>query len=224
MTGDGLPQGTGLRSLERRVDRLEARAEALARGFGQAKAEEAKLAAFLNLAPKAMDALEHLATALFGELLDEIEANLTFAVREILGQDRTVTSLREVKGNRLQVTFQIHAGDRPEDLEDILHGQGGSVCNILSVGLRLIALSRLDQARHRPFLVLDEQDCWLRPALVPRFMKLIAEIANRLELQVLVISLHPLDLFLHACDRVLTLSPDRDNGVRLSESGPGVPV
>ncbi len=119
------------------------------------------------------------------------------------------------------MTFQIHAGDRPEDLEDILHGQGGSVCNILSVGLRLIALSRLDQARHRPFLVLDEQDCWLRPALVPRFMKLIAEIAQRLELQVLVISHHPLDLFIHACDRVLTLSPDREGGVRLSESGPG---
>jgi len=222
MTGDGLPQGTlDLRSLERRLDRLEARAEALAREFGQTRTEEARLAAFLDLAPRAMDTLEGLATALFGELLDEIEANLTFAVREILGQDRTVTSLREVKNNRLQVTFQIHAGDRPEDLEDILHGQGGSVCNILSVGLRLIALSRLDQARHRPFLVLDEQDCWLRPALVPRFMKLIAEIAQRLELQVLVISHHPLDLFIHACDRVLTLSPDREGGVRLSESGPG---
>ena len=128
MTGDGLPQGTpDLRSLERRLDRLEARAEALAREFGQTRTEEARLAAFLDLAPRAMDTLENLATALFGELLDEIEANLTFAVREILGQDRTVTSLREVKNNRLQVTFQIHAGDRPEDLEDILHGQGGSV-------------------------------------------------------------------------------------------------
>lgn len=197
------------RALERRLDRLQARAESLAAEHGRVRAEEASLSAFLDLAPRAARTLEDLATALFGELLDEIEANLTYAVREILGQDRTVTSLREVKNNRLQVTFQIHAGDRPEDLEDILHGQGGSVCNILSVGLRLIALSQLDPARHRPFLVLDEQDCWLRPALVPRFMKCIAEIAKRLNLQVLVISHHPLDLFVNACDRVLTLVPDR---------------
>ena len=37
-------------------------------------------------------------------------------------------------------------GDQHQDgqAEDILTGQGGSVCNILSVGLRLIALSQLD--------------------------------------------------------------------------------
>ncbi len=206
------------RALERRLDRLQARAESLAAEHGRVRAEEAALSAFLDLAPRAARALEDLATALFGELLDEIEANLTYAVREILGQDRTVTSLREVKNNRLQVTFQIHAGDQPENLEDILHGQGGSVCNILSVGLRLIALSQLDPARHRPFLVLDEQDCWLRPALVPRFMKCIAEIAKRLNLQVLVISHHPLDLFVNACDRVLTLVPDRLLGAGFARS------
>ena len=206
------------RALERRLDRLQARAESLAAEHGRVRAEEAALSAFLDLAPRAARALEDLATALFGELLDEIEANLTYAVREILGQDRTVTSLREVKNNRLQVTFQIHAGDQPENLEDILHGQGGSVCNILSVGLRLIALSQLDPARHRPFLVLDEQDCWLRPALVPRFMKCIAEIAKRLNLQVLVISHHPLDLFVNACDRVLTLVPDRRLGAGFARS------
>lgn len=206
---DGDPRTGELRSLERRLDRLEARAESLVRDRLSTASEFSRLSAFLDLSPRAMDTLETLSKALFGELLDEIEANLTFAVREILGQDRTVTSLREVKNNRLQITFQIHSGDQPENLEDILHGQGGSVCNILSVGLRLIALSQLPPHRHRPFLVLDEQDCWLRPALVPRFMKCIAEIAKRLNLQVLVISHHPLDLFVNACDRVLTLVPDR---------------
>ena len=93
-----------------------------------------------------------------------------------------------------------------------MSGQGGSVCNILSVGLRLIALSQLPEQAHRPFLVLDEQDCWLRPALIPAFMRLINAIAHKLSLQLLVISHHPLDLFAEAADRVLELGPSREGG------------
>ena len=96
-------------------------------------------------------------------------------------------------------------------------GQGGSVCNILSVGLRLIALSQLHPERHRPFLVLDEQDCWLRPALIPSFMQLINEIAARLELQLLVISHHPIDLFAGAADRIFELRPDREHGAAVTQ-------
>ena len=109
-----------------------------------------------------------------------------------------------------------------EVLEEVqLVPQAGQLPSTLSSGQRRRLALATAFVRPRSLLVLDEQDCWLRPALVPRFMKLIAEIAQRLELQVLVISHHPLDLFLHACDRVLTLSPDREAGVRLSESGPG---
>ncbi len=201
-----------LRELERRLDRLQAGAEATAEAYGRARGRRDRARDFLELAPRAAQTLEQLSTALFGETLNEIESNLTYAVREILGQDRTVTSQREVKNNRLHVHFLIYSGDDTERLEDILTGQGGSVCNILSTGLRLIALSQLDPARHRPFLVLDEQDCWLKPALVPRFMKLIAAIAKRLGLQVLVISHHPLDLFSNAADQVLCLKPDRALG------------
>jgi len=126
-----------------------------------------------------------------------------------------VTTLREVKSNRLQIHFQIRNRGREDEVEDILTGQGGSVCNILSVGLRLIALSQLPEQHHRPFLVLDEQDCWLRPALIPKFMKLINEIANRLELQLLIISHHPLDLFAGSADRIYELVPDRETGAEI---------
>lgn len=201
-----------LRGLERRHDLLSARAAALVRDHAAARRGLLGARRFLDLAPLAAGTLEDLATALFGEILDQVEANLTHAIREILGQDRVVTSQREVKGNRLQVYFQIFNQGREEQVEDIYAGQGGSVCNILSVGLRLIALSQLDPARHRPFLVLDEQDCWLKPSLVPRFMKLIAEIAERLGLQVLVISHHPLDLFAVSAKRVYALEPSREHG------------
>lgn len=201
-----------LRHIERRYHRLSALAETLHAEHGRVREKLSEVQDFLVLAPKARDTLEELSTALFGKILDEVEANLTHAIREILGQDRVVTTEREVKNNRLQIHFQIRNQGKEEEIEDIMSGQGGSVCNIMSVGLRLIALSQLPEERHRPFLVLDEQDCWLRPALIPKFMKLINEIASRLELQLLIISHHPLDLFAGSADRIYELVPDREKG------------
>lgn len=206
-----------LREAERRLDRLSALAETLHGEHGRVRESLGGVRDFLTLAPKARDTLEELSTALFGKILDEVEANLTHAIREILGQDRVVTTLREVKNNRLQIQFQIRNQGKEDEIEDIMTGQGGSVCNILSVGLRLIALSQLPEEQHRPFLVLDEQDCWLKPALIPKFMKLIGEIADRLKLQLLVISHHPLDLFAGSAQRIFELVPDRERGAIIKQ-------
>jgi hypothetical protein len=200
------------RELTRRLDRLSGAAAGRVREFAAARAARAEVEKFLEMAPVAAGRLEELTRELFGAIIDEIEADLTHAVREILGQDRTVVARRDVKNNRLFIEFEMEQDGRTED---ILRGQGGSVCNILSVGLRLIALSQLDPARHRPFLVLDEQDCWLRPDLVPGFVRLIAAIARRLGIQVLYISHHPVDLFADQADRVYILRPGRENGPRL---------
>lgn len=201
-----------LNAIVRRLDRLSALAEGLHAEHGRVRESLSEVQGFLVLAPKAQDTLEELSTALFGKILDEVEANLTHAIREILGQDRVVATLREVKNNRLQIHFQIYNQGNEDEIEDIMTGQGGSVCNILSVGLRLIALSQLPEEKHRPFLVLDEQDCWLKPALIPKFMKLINEIAKRLKVQLLVISHHPLELFADTADRIYELRPDRELG------------
>lgn len=204
-----------LDELSERVAQLSGLAASRHQEYLALVSERAQLDRFLELAPRAVATLEELSTRLFGEILDEIESNLTHAVREVLGQNRTVVSERRTVGNRLQVHFSIHSGEDPDHQEDILRGQGGSVANILSVGLRLIALSQLDPYRHRPFLVLDEQDCWLKPELVPRFMQLIARIARRLGLQLLVISHHPVDTFASAADRILELVPNQDEGPRV---------
>lgn len=205
-----------LRSVERRLDRLSALAEGLHGEHQRLRTAVASLQDFLVLAPKGKDILEELSKSLFGKILDEVELNLTHAIREILGQDRVVFTEREVKNNRLQIHFQIRNQGNEKDIEDILTGQGGSVCNILSVGLRLIALSQLPEEQHRRFLVLDEQDCWLKPSLIPKFMQTINEIAEKLSLQLLVISHHPLDLFAGSADRIFELKPDRELGATIS--------
>ena len=96
-----------LRSLERRLDRLSALAEAAHAEHARVRAGLGEVRGFLELAPRVRDNLEELSKSLFGEILDEVEANLTHAIREILGQDRVVTTRREVSNNRLQIQFQI---------------------------------------------------------------------------------------------------------------------
>lgn len=202
-----------LDDLRHQAGRLEGLAESLVRDHQAARRELLAVEEFLALSPKAQARLEDLSRDLFGELMEEVESNLTHAVREILGQDRTVVSRREVKSGKFFITLEI---ENQGQVEDILQGQGGSVCNILSVGLRLIGLAQLDPALHRPFLVLDEQDCWLRPELVPRFNALIAAIGEKLGLQVLTISHHSVDSFSGSAGRVFLLAPSRDAGVTVS--------
>ena len=201
------------RELTRQLDRLSGQAAAIVAAHGQARRELLEVEGFLDLAPKAAARLEELTQELFGQVLDEIETELTHAVREILGQNRTVKARRSLNKGKLSIEFEM---EQDGQAEDILTGQGGSVCNILSVGLRLIALSQLDPDEHRPFLVMDEQDCWLRPDLVPGFVRLVAAIADRLGIQVLYISHHPVDLFALRADRVFTLAPSREQGVRVA--------
>jgi hypothetical protein len=179
---------------------------------GQLQANRAKLAAldtFLAQAPLIAHRLDQLSQHLFGGILDEVERNLTFALREILDQDLQVTTTREVKKGKINITFGI---ERQGKKEDILTGQGGSVCNIISVGLRLIALSQLHEKDHRRFLILDEQDCWLRPDLVPALMRIIHTIAHKLQFQTVVISHHDVSLFREYADRIYRLLPPAKEG------------
>jgi len=173
-----------------------------------------EIEAFLGLEPQVSERLERLSTSLFGDILEAVEKNLSYALQEVLGQNLKVVTQREVKGRKVNITFAMERDGRPED---ILRGQGGSVCNVLSVGLRLIALSQTDPQEHRRFLILDEQDCWLRPDLVPRLMAIIHTIARKLRFQILVISHHSVELFREHADRIYRILPPAapDQGARV---------
>jgi hypothetical protein len=173
------------------------------------RAKQAEMEAFLAQAPRIAERVDQLSQDLFGDILDEVERNLTFALREILAQDLKVITNREVKKGKINIIFGI---ERRGQREDILTGQGGSVCNIISVGLRLIALSQLHEKDHRRFLILDEQDCWLRPDLVPSLMRIIHTIAHKLQFQTMVISHHDVSLFREYADRIYRVLPPAKEG------------
>jgi len=208
--GNIAPPGT----LRKRLDNLQWRKKTLEQRLSKNKSILQELDQFLEVQPKVSERLEELSRQLFGSILEEIQRDLTYALREVLGQDLRVVSQREMKNRKMHVTFGIEREGKPED---ILTGQGGSVCNVISIGLRLIALSQLDEREHRRFLVLDEQDCWLRPDLVPQLMRIVHTIARKLQFQVLVISHHSVDLFSEHADRIFRIVPSArgDIGARV---------
>ncbi len=196
--------------LRQAFTRLSAWQEQTRREADQLDRRLTELRRYLALSDKVAAALETLNQQLFRELLDLIENKLTIALQEVLEQPIELKADVDWKRNAASVEFWV---ERNGNREDILKGQGGSVANILSVGLRMFALTTLDETVHRRFLVLDEQDCWLHPDLVPRLVKIVHDAGNALGFQVLMVSHHDPDLFQQYADRVYRLISKGEQGV-----------
>lgn len=206
--------------LRRRCDRLVHRREAMAERRRTVGGEQHKLAEFLTVADAVRDALDLLGQQLFQEVIAIVETQLSRALQEVLEQPIQLKAERGFKNGVASIEFHI---ERQGKKENIIDGQGGSVANILSVGLRLLALRTLDEKVHRPFLVLDEQDCWLHPSLVPRLVAIVHEAARTLGFQVIMISHHDPAMFERYADKIYQLAPTTDSSIAPSEQLPGIP-
>lgn len=199
--------------LRKRVDKLSWQRDELTEKAARTAVKLKELDQKLEIAADVTSALEDLSNELFEEVLGLMEVKLTQAIEEVLDQPVHFKSHTAFKNGGASVSFSV---ERDGNREDVQRGQGGSVQNILSVGLRMFALANLNADEHRRFMVLDEQDCWLRPELVPRLVKIVHEAARELEFQVIMISHHDIGLFERYADRVYKLSPDPD-GIQIAE-------
>lgn len=118
------------------------------------------------------------------------EQLLTALMQDVLPGPRELVMDLHTHGGVPALDLFIRKGSDP--LEDALHGTGGSVTNILSAGLRAIALIRSGKRR---FLVMDEADCWIKPQWAPRFAEVIQQLAVELNVQILMISHHSESIF-----------------------------
>ena len=208
------PESDRLRQIESRLNHLcgiRGEVESLHQSAAQQLTETNQ---FLAIADQVTDALEKLSNDLFQRELDIIQSTLTKALQEILDQPIVFKASAAFRRDMVNVDFSI---ERNGHTEDIMRGQGGSVANVVSVGLRMFAITTLDERRHRRFLVLDEQDCWLHPDLVPRLVRMVREAGSALGFQVLMISHHDVDNFLRYADCVYRLGPDQGNGVTIEK-------
>jgi hypothetical protein len=205
----------------RRTDRLLDKRNDRVNDSRKLAAQFAELNAYLGIADQVTIALEHLSEQLFQQLLGVVQEKLTVALQEILEQPICFRADADFKRGAATVEFRI---ERNGQSEDILRGQGGSVANVLSVGLRMFALTTLDGDAHRRFLVLDEQDCWLRPELVPRLVKIVHEAAYALGFQVLMISHHDVSLFERYAARIYQFRMGADGNVEVLLVAPEPPI
>ena len=193
--------------LRRTLDRLRWQREQLQ---GELKTTDDKLAqaaAYLGLADQVTDALDELSQTLFEQVLGVLREKLSIAIQEVLDQPVMFRADASFKRGAASLEFSVERNGKQEDVN---RGQGGSVQNVLSVGLRLFALARLDENEHRRFLVLDEQDCWLRPELVPRLVNIVSRAAKELNFQVIMISHHDVKLFDQYADKIYQFDPVGD--------------
>jgi hypothetical protein len=205
-----LPDPTPIR---RRIDILTGKHEELVKRQASLVRQIEDLDAYLGIAGAVSEGLELLSDRLFSEIVETLEESLTAALHEVLGQPVRLRVEKSFKRGAVNMDFFL---ERDGEVENIMLGTGGSVANILSVGLRFFAISTLDRSKHRRFLVLDEQDCWLRPDLVPRLARIIHLAARTLGFQVLLISHHDVDYFDEYADRVFALRPSPE-GVKVQQ-------
>lgn len=199
-----IPAQLSATKLHGRIQQLEGIRIATLRRRNDLQKQSSKIANYLAIAPAVESRLQNLSDQLFGQLVAALEQNITVALQEVLEQPLEFKAERSIKRGTLCLEFYV---EREGQREDIIHGQGGSVANVISVGLRFFALATLDESDHRRFLVLDEQDCWLRPDLVPRLVKIIYDAGHSLGFQVLLISHHDVSAFTSFADCVYQLVP-----------------
>lgn len=202
--------------LRERFTVLRTQRDDLRRSIERKEKRLAELQHELDLEPNVDLAMAVLSDQLFNDVAKLLEDKLTTALEEVLDQPIRFRAETKLSRGHANVRFWI---EREGNEEDILKGQGGSVTNVLSVGLRMFALRRCDETLHRPFLVLDEPDAWLRPDVVPRLVKIIAEAGRELGFQTLLISHHDLDLFAQYADRIYRFEPQADGSVRATLVG-----
>jgi DNA repair exonuclease SbcCD ATPase subunit len=197
-----------------RLNTLKTRRASTSAALRDSEQRLQELRQYLELAPRVEEALEALSRQMFQELVGLLEDKLTAALQEVLEQPLVLKATTDYKRGGATVEFFIERGGEPED---IMKGQGGSVVNVLSVGLRMFALATLDETVHRRFLVLDEPDGWLRPELVPRLVKIISLAGRELGFQTILISHHDLAAFRDYADKIYQFTPQPDGSVKVTE-------
>lgn len=187
--------------LGRRIARLQGRRAfmvetcgALERDVGVARARQAHR----EDVDSVLDAVE---ARFHARSLGILEGLLSAFLEDVLpreddGQPQSVSLRMETQRGLPALQIDVRNG---ENLEDALRGRGGSVANVLSTGLRFAALSRAGRSPlsgfiFRPFLILDEADCWIRPDRIAAFSEVIHQLSMDLGIQILVISHHSADM------------------------------
>jgi hypothetical protein len=125
------------------------------------------------------------------------EKLLTALVQDVLPENPHPVCL-ELSTDKGLPALTIQLG-RDDTAQNIYEDTGGSLTNVVSAGLRFVALAR---APLRKFMVLDEPDCWIEAHRIPRFADILASMATEIKIQAILISHHDDSSFVSIPDRM----------------------
>lgn len=154
-----------LATLQGQAAELNTQKTRLTRDIALAKAR-------IELAPQAAEVFNYLQEKAHARAVGEFEDLLSAFLADVVPETGSIHL--EVGTERGAPALDILL-DNGGKLEDILDGNGGGLTNVVVTGLVYASLARTD---NRPFVVLDEPDCWLKATRVPAFTRVIAEVAN----------------------------------------------
>jgi hypothetical protein len=160
-----------------------ARRDKLMREVGEAKGRR-------DLKPKIDKFLEDTQADFHSRIVGKYEQLLTTFVNEVMqGQAPIGLDLTIKRG---QPALDIVSRVTADIAKDIYRHKGGALTNLISLGLRMIVITR---SKRRRFMILDEADCWAQTEKIPAFYKVVREGANKLGIQSIAISHFPTSMF-----------------------------
>jgi hypothetical protein len=177
---------TGLRRILNQAEGqrlvLVDRQDKLTREVGLAKGR-------ILLQPKVDEFLEGLQYEAHQKSVGRYEALLSAISKDVLETSKPIGLDLYTERGLPALDIFVNAGEGQR--EDIVDGSGGSLTNVISLGLRMISTVR---SRMRQFAAFDEPDCWVAPHRVPRFYGVLGQMSKKMALQCLVISHHDITL------------------------------
>lgn len=179
---------TDITETVRKIDRFRGVADTLIQQKARIIMEIDSAQHYLDRKDEVLNALEALQERTQAKTKEIYEVLLTQLIHEVKGYDeenhRLVLKTR-MKKNRPWLDIEMEsASGHPRD---VYLDKGGSILNIVAMGLRFITLSRTSNRR---FLVFDESDKDLNPKYIPGIAKMLIQLAQQVGMQVLYISHH----------------------------------
>jgi len=203
-----------LSSLERQVALLAGEAEALKTRKASLEREVGFAKGRLALKGSVSQFLEELQTEAHARRVGDFEKLLTALVSEVLPQEAPIGLELEIeRGNPSLDIVSRFSADRTEDIYD---DKGGALTNVVSMGLRMIAVVRSGMNR---FLMLDESDCWIANSRVPAFYSVLKDAAKKVGVQCLAVSHHDIATIGEGINTAkLSGHPEMPEGVRIENN------
>ena len=162
---------------------LSDRKSSLAESVGLAKGR-------LGLQPKVDAFLEELQADVHERTVGFYEQLMSALVGDVMGNGNKIGF--ELNTNRGNTSLDIFGITEAGDTVDLVDGAGGSMTNVVTMGLRSMSTVR---SGLRKFVALDEPDCWISPDRIFRFYNVLDKLNNKANMQSLIISHHSRDLF-----------------------------